>query len=311
MQRPSNPFTRRRTTLSSAPLTLGQRNVYVFPSPWGWRFAGLILLFLLVSTNYNNNLGFLLAFLLAAMALASAVGGQRNLAGLMLRPGKAGAVFLGEELPFTLLLSDTRQRQRFALQISVKDGASRELAFLDGDGEATLELTLRPQRRGWCNPGTLAVESRFPLGLFRVWSRCAFDWQGLVYPAPAASAKPFPSSPGGSGVGARNGEEDFTGFRAYQAGDSLRQLHWKGYAKGRGLLTRLYRHGGQQQLWLDWSATDEAGVEARLSRLCRWVLDAEQGGLIYGLRLPGREIAPDRGPLHRSACLEALALFQP
>ena len=28
----------------------------------------------------------------------------------------------------------------------------------------------------------------------------------------------------------------------------------------------------------------------------------------YGLRLPGRVIAPDCGPLHRDACLEALAL---
>jgi len=29
----------------------------------------------------------------------------------------------------------------------------------------------------------------------------------------------------------------------------------------------------------------------------------------YGLRLPGREIAPDSGDLHRHRCLEALALF--
>ncbi|WP_054774912.1 hypothetical protein [Methylogaea oryzae] len=124
MRLPRYPFARRRKP-SSAPLTLGQRNIYVFPNRWGWSFAGLILLFLLVATNYNNNLSFLLAFLLAAMALISAVHGQRNLAGLVLKPGKAGAAFLGEELPFTLLLGDSRQRPRFALQIGFKEGVSK------------------------------------------------------------------------------------------------------------------------------------------------------------------------------------------
>ncbi len=45
-----------------------------------------------------------------------------------------------------------------------------------------------------------------------------------------------------------------------------------------------------------------------LSRLTAWVLMAERLGLDYGLRLPGREIAPDQGAAHKARCLEALAL---
>jgi uncharacterized protein (DUF58 family) len=40
------------------------------------------------------------------------------------------------------------------------------------------------------------------------------------------------------------------------------------------------------------------------------VLAAERGGLRYGLRLPGAEIAPDQGAAHRAACLQALALYE-
>ncbi|BBL72884.1 DUF58 domain-containing protein [Methylogaea oryzae] len=307
MRLPRYPFARRRKP-SSAPLTLGQRNIYVFPNRWGWSFAGLILLFLLVATNYNNNLSFLLAFLLAAMALISAVHGQRNLAGLVLKPGKAGAAFLGEELPFTLLLGDSRQRPRFALQIGFKEGVSQELSLPAGDDAVV--LTLRPRQRGRCNPGAVVVESRYPLGLFRVWSRLAFDWNGLVYPAPASTAEPLPFASGGDDPGSNDGGDDFSGFRAYQAGDAPKRVHWKSYAQGRGMLTRVYRHGGQKQLWLDWNAATDDGVEAKLSRLCRWVLDAEHSGQVYGLRLPNREISPDRGLAHQAACLEALALFQ-
>jgi len=46
-----------------------------------------------------------------------------------------------------------------------------------------------------------------------------------------------------------------------------------------------------------------------LSQLCRWVIDAENAGLRYGLLIPGNKIAPDRGPKHHATCLEALALF--
>ena len=50
-------------------------------------------------------------------------------------------------------------------------------------------------------------------------------------------------------------------------------------------------------------------LEQRLSRLAAWVLAAEQGGIVYGLRLPGREFAPAQGDAHRRKCLEALALW--
>jgi uncharacterized protein (DUF58 family) len=62
-------------------------------------------------------------------------------------------------------------------------------------------------------------------------------------------------------------------------------------------------------LWLEWDTLRELDVEARLSRLARWVVDAEAARLTYGLRLPGASIAPGQGPAHRHQCLRALALY--
>jgi uncharacterized protein (DUF58 family) len=59
--------------------------------------------------------------------------------------------------------------------------------------------------------------------------------------------------------------------------------------------------------WQDASASD---VEARLSQLSRWVLEAEERNLRYGLCLPGFDIAADNGEAHRHRCLEALALYE-
>jgi uncharacterized protein (DUF58 family) len=70
-----------------------------------------------------------------------------------------------------------------------------------------------------------------------------------------------------------------------------------------------YRGERQAELLFDWDHTPGNDVEARLSMLCRWILDAERAGLRFGLRLPGANLPPGIGSAHGTRCLEALALF--
>ena len=62
-------------------------------------------------------------------------------------------------------------------------------------------------------------------------------------------------------------------------------------------------------VWLEWEFFPDMGTEARLSRLCYWILKLDATDNEYGLRLPGIEIAPNRGPEHREELLKSLALF--
>jgi hypothetical protein len=65
-------------------------------------------------------------------------------------------------------------------------------------------------------------------------------------------------------------------------------------------------------LWLNLGDIPERlGLEARLSRLTRWVIEAEIAGRRFGLRLPEIEFAPEFGALHRDRCLQAIALYKP
>ena len=108
-------------------------------------------------------------------------------------------------------------------------------------------------------------------------------------------------------IPATNGDEDLSGLRAYQAGDSSRRIDWKASARGQGLLTREFHGMADSTLWLDWSQTT-GDPELRLSQLTRWLLDARDAGLAYGLRLPQQEIAIGQGAAHERRCLAALAL---
>src|SRR5690606_19882798 len=135
-----------------------------------------------------------------------------------------------------------------------------------------------------------------PLGLFHAWALVDLDLQCLVYPRPEPGIVPLPPAQAtrGDGLAAGSGEEDFAGLRNYHAGDSPRRIAWKAVARNDVILTKTFSGSATAQLWLDLADTPEtAGLEARLRRLARWVVDADDAGLHYGLRLPGNELAPD------------------
>jgi uncharacterized protein (DUF58 family) len=137
----------------------------------------------------------------------------------------------------------------------------------------------------------------------------------LVYPTPETPAAALPDTRAlsGDGDGGGRGEDDIAAVRPWQPGDSPRRIAWKAMARTASdtLLTKQFEGGERGELWFDWHQMP--GVldpELRISRLTRWVLDADAAGARWALSLPGEQIALDGGPAHRNRCLEALATLK-
>jgi len=288
---------------------LDRRHVYILPTRHGMLFALVLLLMLIGAINYSNSLGYMLTFLLASMALVTMLHTHRNLLGLRLSAGRAPAVFAGEQARFALRLEVEGGAPCIGVAVRLPGG--EPLAVEVAAGRAAAAGLSRPApRRGRLPLGRMRVESDYPLGLFQAWSWLDLGQSCLVYPRPEPPGTPLPLAADGDGAGraAGAGEEDFAGLRAYRPGDPLRHVAWKAVAKGQPMLTKQFDGAEASRLWLDWGLLPGMGDEARLSRLCRWVLEAETRGAEYGLRLPGVTLEPGRGEEHRRACLEALAL---
>lgn len=294
-----------------ASLVLGHRRVFILPTRRGLGFALLLLLQLLISTNYSINLGFALTFLLGSMALTSILHTFRNLAGLTVRAGHAAPVFAGEIALPEIVLDNADGRRRLRIEISFRKQMAAALDLTD-NGAHPVAIPCPARRRGWLELDTVTLATTFPLGLFRAWAPLNLPVKVLVYPKPLDAPLPWPEAGGGGEEGSslpRGKGEDFFGLRDYQAGDSLHHIHWKSYAKGHGLHTRVFAAQAARELWLDYAEAPAAGVEDKLSVLCRWLLDAERAGRRYGLRLPGTTLPPGAGEVHLHACLRALAMF--
>ncbi len=293
------------------PIVLSHRRIYIVPNRRGFGLALLLFILWMTSINYSNNLGFILTFLLVAIALLGMLHGYRNLSGLAIKPKPAQPVFAGEQASLELLIANPGLLSRYALWVRCKDAEPVRIDIA-AESTATPLLGIPARQRGWLNPGTVRVFSEFPLGLFYAWSLLNFQERILVYPQPAATPMAFPIS-GGYGKFNRqqHSNEDFHGFQAYQAGDPLRHIHWKGVAKGHDPQVKRYAGGETDDLALVFEETPGGDTESRLSRLCRWIIDAEAAGMRYSLTLPGTRIASNSGAAHSRLCLETLALFNP
>lgn len=304
-----------RPAMEPAPLALTQRRLYIMPTRHGLLFALMLLVMLLGAINYSNSMAFVLTFLLGSLGVVSILHTYRNLARLIVNTGKSTPVFAGQEACFQVCLENTGHIPRFAIGLSGDKSAGIENTTVITDIApkqiVCLKLTRPAKQRGLLQAGRFTLFSTFPLGLFRTWAHLNLDLRCLVYPRPDGEDLPLPTGPGETGQGAQQGEghDDFSGLRSYHNGDSLRHVAWKAMAREQGMLTKQFTGEAQQELWLDWEALPDMENEARLSRLTRWVLDADAEGQRYGLRLPGQTLAPATGLEHRRQCLEALALF--
>jgi len=293
-------------------IVLVQRRIFILPSRHGLIYVGALVLMLTGSINYGLSLGFVLTFLLAALGVNCILHTFRNLARLRIAAGRVHPVFAGDLAHFTLIIDNPGALGRYSIGVTQN---RRDSVFTDvpARGSAAVGVPVPAVSRGVLRPGRMTLFTRFPLGLCYAWAYADLDVQCVVYPRPEAGRLPLPlpEPNAGSGYAFGSGQEDFSGLRSYHPGDSPRHIAWKAAARGQGLLTKQFSGRADAELWLDWQATPEAlGIEGRLSRLARWIIDANDAALSFGLRLPGVTIAPAPGDAQRERCLEALALFE-
>jgi uncharacterized protein (DUF58 family) len=292
------------------PLTLQRRGIRIRPTRHGVIFIALVLSMFLGSLNYNNNLGFLLTFLLGSIAFVSIANTYKNFAGITIVSSFTRPVFAGQKAAFEFIISGgatNRVRIGFAFE-------GHPIAYHDfvGHTDNRIQVFARAASRGSLKPGPLLIHSDYPLGLFRVGRRIDPDLECIVYPKPLpGNLKTIDArSPAGGDVNYGGpGSDDFTGLKSYAPGDPIQRIAWKASSRGQGLFTKDFIGQYGSAVFLDWHSLKAPDPEQKLSLLCHMVLKAYQNDLSFGLRLPGNNLGPSKGRGHKIRCLKALALF--
>jgi uncharacterized protein (DUF58 family) len=302
------PNLTRRHRNERLPITLNQRRVYIVPSGFGLYFALMMLAILAGALNYNNNSALLFGLLAVSLGAVSMLQTFRNLDRLSLVQISADPVHAGDPLQLCFHLRCEDLRTRFAVSLRF-ESEWRHVEVAPGR-ITEVQFVLPSVARGWYGPPPVRISTTWPFGLFHAWSYLHSDVQVLVYARAETPAAALPQMPDRGRIGGADpGDEDLRSLREYQVGDPTRLVAWKASARTGELLVRQLEVPHARETVLDFTRIVGLDLEQRLSRLTRWVLEAERAGIRYRLQLPGLTLGPDLGPAHRLRALKALALY--
>jgi len=300
-------FQRRRFP-ESLPISIHRGRVYIVPTRFGFFFGALLLVMLLGSLNYQNNLALLLCFLLAALILMAPIYTVRNLVDLTISRIEAPPVYAGEKASFHLTLVNPSANMRPVVWAAL-DGEP-ESSDVPGQGRTEISVSCATQERGWLAMQRTRLFTHYPFGLCYAWVWLVPNVRCLIYPRPETDGPDLPrGSKDGTGQPEQSGDEEWAGLRDYQAGDPARSIAWKVAARSDQLVTKTFTAHQSQEIDLDYDQLIGLDKEQRIARLTHWVLEADQQGLHFALSLPNQSVGPAHGPAHRHNCLTALALM--
>jgi uncharacterized protein (DUF58 family) len=303
-------WARKRQGMDDSSTVLRPGRVYILPTGVGLVFGLMAFAMLLGSMNYNNNLSFVLTFLLIGIGFVAMHQCQRNLVGLELAFAGTDSVFAGQSIRYRIAITNQSKNARYGIRIYHEKTESDVHDLQPGESKVFI-LPVATDRRGWVQLERFGIRTLFPFELFHSWAWLHMDLRGLVYPKPNENPPQPPPTRVAHGHRQHDarGEEDFAGLRRYNEGDSPRHVAWKAYARTGQLLSKQFAGADTSSQWFDFDHIPVADVEERLSILTRWIVNADSTLEDYGLRLPGHEIPPAHGDAQRRRCLEALALF--
>jgi uncharacterized protein (DUF58 family) len=296
----------------------------------------------LAAVNYANNLVYAILYLIAALCFISVFHTWRNLSSLQVEHIRVQPAFAGEEVRVEVHLRNPSSHTIYGLFLShpgeepvsprrsplllmfsligleswlprkstpLLPRGSGGLRIEAGDSLAA-EVVFPSDRRGMYRLESVQVRTSYPFGLFWASFRVPVNAEYYVYPQPKGKSE-WPGLHAGGESGSPSSQkpgDDFAGVRTYTPGESLRHVDWKAFARGRPLSIKLFTGGTGEELWLDAAEMTRLPLEARLSQLALWIVNAEKAEIPYALKLGRTTLPLGLGPAQSRRALEALAV---
>jgi uncharacterized protein (DUF58 family) len=291
--------------------------IYIMPSGYGVVFLTIDLVFVMVGATYNNNLIFILAFLLFSIFVVSMLETHINMKSIKLKFKSAEETFVGE--PMALFFQITQDGKRTRRQIIVRcankswgEFPPERVDLRSDEPTQPVKLTIQVRERGAHEIPAIIVETYFPMGLFRAWQYFRVPGEFVAYPRPEGLRvlTPRETRSGQEELGvSQSPDGDFGELRSHRVGESYHQIAWKHYARTGHLYSKVHWGSDRRHYDIPW---DPRGLELEsyLRQMSRWVQAATLENASFSMNLPSLEIESGEGQDQARICWRALARFK-
>lgn len=286
------------------PFRWGQ--IYILPTRWGIYFGLILLLIFFLAYSYSNNLVFGLCFALVSWVYALMLESHFNLKrfkGVKIE----GDVFAKTPGSLAIKFSNPIKNSIYNIYFQSR---GPEFKFANADVGETFEKETKRKsvnadfaRRGVHQELDLRLETQLPPRFFKSWSYVKLPAEVYVYPKPEGLPLSWL-------VGHRenHGTDDFQEYRSFSQGDNPRRIDWKVFARRGVRLVKDFSSPQDSSLEINWSdLPSHLDFEGKLQQFAKWIVEAEQAGLSYSVRLPGLNLDRAQGSEGRRVVLRHLS----
>lgn len=288
---------------------IAENRIYILPSGRGVTFLATVVVMVLTGATYDNNLVFLLAFLLFAVFVVAMLQTHNNLKGVRIEFIGAEEAFAEENQKLLFSLQKKRTRSKSGLRVRTRSRQFRtvmsSLQNMKADAlTKSVFIEVRSSQRGMFPLPEIYLETFFPLGLFRAWKIFRPQGELTVYPKPEGSQdlEAIESDGGELETGLRAAPTgDFGELKGYQTGESYHQIAWKAYARSGQLYSKVHWGAEHRHYRIPWVRS--------LGQMSRWIVKAAEEDASFEMEMPTFKIPPGRGPEQARLCLRALAAY--
>ncbi len=296
---------------SQPKILLNKKQIFILPTRYGVTCCLILGALFLGGVNYSNSLILMITFWLTGMFCVSILHTFRNLLGIQIEAVRSEGAEAGEPVLFCVRLRKFSSAPHESIRLYWKKLPGGKVDLIKNEEELCY-IPVPTSQRGLLKPGRLCIETNYPVGFLRAWTWVDLEQEAWVYPAPqktkwvTGGGIDYDSHQRSQELGA----DDFDGLKAYQAGDPLRHVHWKTYARTEVLYSKTFIAPQGEDLWLEWHEFTQVDPEARLSALCYWVLRLSREKKRFGLKLPTGQVELGQGIKHQEKCLVLLARYE-
>jgi len=272
-------------------------------------FLGIIIA-LMAGAIYTNNLAFLLCFFLVAIILAGMQQTNSNLKGIQIETFKFPLVEEGKKGEALVWIKNNNKEDRHQIIFESKhlgDNFNFQVDRLPAQSLTPIRFSFQAGKFGKKNITKIQTSTTFPFGLFRSWRNQSVDSCIHIYPEKKGS-KVLPSTYPLDHYGNQQEKgDDFSEHKNYEQGDSIKNIDWKAYARGRPLMTKVFSEGANQILSLNLSEIESGSYKSKLNQLSLWVHLCSLQSRPYELIVDKMKIPVNAGHTQETQCLKALS----
>lgn len=289
------------------------------PTGFGYAFAAVAVVLLILAIGYMNNLLYVFVFLLISMALTSMLTTNKNVELLQLDQLSASLLYANEKNILTATFKNKNNRASiWDIFIKVRlspDVASQVLSQVKPFSSETLSIQWTPTQRGLTQLPRLHAQSRFPFRLLVAWKYFEKDTQAIIYPQRKGTLS-MPQLAGPSAEQEANALVDKDGFfrdyREFQRTDSPSRIAWKKSMKLQKHLVKNFESSGDKKVLIDWATTTSiTHPEDRISQIALWIDSCHNTHVSYSLKIKDYQSPYASGLQQYKQLMQKLALLTP